>query len=41
MEYMKPELNAIGAAEGLVLGQLNGPEDAHETKASGSFEFEE
>jgi len=41
MEYTKPELNVIGAAESLVLGAINGPEDAHESRSSSSFEFEE
>jgi hypothetical protein len=42
MEYTKPELNLIGAAEGLVLGDLeNSAGDPAHTRASSAFEFEE
>jgi hypothetical protein len=42
MEYTKPELNVIGAAEGLVLGMGPGNQDIHgQTLASSAFEFED
>ena len=43
MEYTKPELNAIGAAEVLVLGAPpNLHEDANsQSKTSSAFEFED
>jgi hypothetical protein len=42
MEYTKPELNVIGAAEGLVLGPNAGHgETTGNSKASSAFEFEE
>jgi hypothetical protein len=43
MQYTKPELNVIGAAEGLVLGHPKGPGDANggDQNGSAAFEFEE
>jgi hypothetical protein len=44
MQYTKPELNEIGAAEGLVLGPPNGSMDggnAADQHELGSLEFEE
>jgi hypothetical protein len=42
MVYTKPELNVIGAAEGLVLGAAPGNRDlSGHTKASSIFEFED
>jgi hypothetical protein len=42
MKYTKPELNLIGAAEGLVLGVIGGNrERVSVSKAPSSFEFEE
>lgn len=44
MEYTKPELNVIGAAEGLVLGDTAGNSDGSvsaSSRTSSAFEFEE
>jgi hypothetical protein len=41
MQYTKPELNVIGAAESLVLGSGNETADTANGLASASFEFEE
>jgi hypothetical protein len=42
MEYTKPVLNQIGAAEGLVLGGSNFPGDiSGTTTVPPAFEFEE
>jgi hypothetical protein len=41
MKYTKPELNVIGAAEGLVLGDGGKGGDTNDTRASAAFEFEE
>jgi hypothetical protein len=41
MQYTKPELNVIGAAESLVLGASNGSRDGGEELAAAEFEFED
>lgn len=41
MQYAKPELNVLGAAEGLVLGGAPNGGDSENTHAGAAFEFEE
>ena len=41
MQYTKPELNVIGAAEALVLGEPECDLDGGDGNAAASFEFEE
>jgi hypothetical protein len=41
MEYTKPELNVIGVAETLVLGNRPSGPEGIDTKVASSFEFEE
>ena len=43
MQYTKPELNVIGAAEGLVLGVQGGNTEGipADHKGAAAFEFEE
>jgi hypothetical protein len=44
MQYAKPELNQLGAAESLVLGNRHGNGDGmtgNSTKFNAAFEFEE